>query len=40
MPLRNLTPGGSMLVRNFYAGGSMLVRTDKHLALGCRASSR
>ena len=28
MPLRNLTPGGSMLVRNFYARGSMVLRND------------
>ena len=28
MPLRILTPGGSMLVSNSYAEGSMLVRTD------------
>lgn len=27
MPLRNLAPGGSMLVRNFYAEGSKLVRS-------------
>ena len=31
MPLRNLTPGGSMPVRNSYAEGSMLVRTDNEL---------